>query len=271
LVRTAVRYQGRAGSPTSRDAKLIARVLAGQRHLFYELVRPYERSVYLLTLRNLRNRQEAEDAAQDTMLMALRNLHRFRAESKFSTWLISIAVNEARVRLRRDRVLRFESVDDSTERETGRFTPVVIADKREIPLQALERKELRHLLQSAIARLPGIYREVLLLRDVEELSIREATAMLGVSNCVVKTRLFRARRMMRKILMPQSADRLTATSKREEESITAPRLFRERACESRPKCAGAHSRRKDLAAMSEQPLLSWQGSYPQVTQMQAAH
>ncbi len=208
LVGTAVRYPGEAGSPISRDQELIARVLAGERDLFHDLVHPYHRTVYFLILRILRNRQEAEDAAQDTMLKALKNLHCFRAESKFSTWLISIAVNEARVRLRRDRILRFESLDDTTEEETRSFTPVVIADKREIPLQALERKELRRMLNLAIARLPQTYREILMLRDVEELSIRETAAILGVREGVVKTRLLRARLMMRKVLIPQRAYRL---------------------------------------------------------------
>ena len=77
------------------------------------LVRPYEKSVYYATFSILQNQQDAEDAAQEAVLKALKNLHSFRAESKFSTWLISIAVNEARARLRHDRVLKFESVDQS--------------------------------------------------------------------------------------------------------------------------------------------------------------
>jgi RNA polymerase sigma-70 factor (ECF subfamily) len=105
--------------------------------------------------------------------------------------------------LRRDRILQFDSVDDTTEGGIRSFAPVVIADKREIPLQVLERTELRQTLQLAIASLPQTYRETLLLRDVEELSIRETAAVLGVSEGLVKTRLFRARLMMQKILLPQ--------------------------------------------------------------------
>jgi len=190
-------------SPAARDAGLIARVLAGERELFHDLVRPYEKSVYYATFSILQNEQDAEDAAQETVLKALKNLHSFRAESKFSTWLISIEVNEARARLRHARVLKFESVDQSPEEEDGGFTPAVITDWREVPLQALERKELREQLQSAIASLPEIYREVLLLRDVEEFNIAETAATLGVSEGVVKTRLLRARLMMQKILAPQ--------------------------------------------------------------------
>jgi len=192
-----------AHSAAARDAALIARILGGERELFHELVRPYEKSVYFATFSILQNEQDAEDAAQETMLKALKNLHNFRAESKFSTWLISIAVNEARARMRHARVLKFESVDQPAEDEEGSFTPAVITDWREVPLQALERKELREQLQRAIASLPEIYREVLLLRDVEEFNIAETTAALGVSEGVVKTRLLRARLMMQKILAPQ--------------------------------------------------------------------
>jgi RNA polymerase sigma-70 factor (ECF subfamily) len=118
-------------SAAARDAELIRRILDGERELFHELVRPYEKSVYYATFSILQNQQNAEDAAQETVLKALKNLHSFRAESKFSTWLISIAVNEARARLRHDRVLKFESVDQSQTEEDGSFTPAVITDWRE--------------------------------------------------------------------------------------------------------------------------------------------
>ena len=194
-------------SPVDRDAELIARVLAGERELFHDLVRPYEKSVYFAAFSVLQNQEDAEDAAQDAVLKALKNLRNFRAESKFSTWLISIAINEARSRLRHARVLEFESVDQSPEDEEGDFIPAVISDWREVPLQALERKELRELLQKAISSLPGIYRQVLLLRDVEEVSIADTAEALGVSPGVVKTRLLRARLMMQKILAPQLASK----------------------------------------------------------------
>ncbi len=194
-------------SPVTRDGEVIVRVLAGERELFHELVRPYEKSVYVASFSILQNEQDAEDAAQETVLKALKNLRNFRAESKFSTWLISIAMNEARARLRHARVLKFEPVDESPPDEDDGFTPSVISDWREVPLQALERKELRQLLQKAIASLPEMYREVLLLRDVEELSIAESATALGVSEGVVKTRLLRARLMMQKILAPQLASK----------------------------------------------------------------
>ncbi len=190
-----------------RDGELIVRILAGERELFHELVQPYEKSVYFAAFSVLQNEQEAEDVAQETMLKALRALHSFRAESKFSTWLVSIAINEARARLRHARVLHFESVDQTAPEDDTPFAPAVITDWREVPLQALERKELRELLQKAIASLPEIYREVLVMRDVEEFSIAETAAGLGVNEGVVKTRLLRARLMMQKILAPQLASK----------------------------------------------------------------
>jgi len=193
--------------PPQRDGELIQRILGGERALFHELIRPYEKSVYLAAYSILQNEQDAEDAAQEAVLKALKHLPDFRAQSKFSTWLISIAINEARGRLRHARVLKFESLDAPQGEDESTPMPAVISDWREVPSQALERKELRQMLQAAIASLPAIYRETILLRDVEEFSIAETAAAMGVSEGVVKTRLLRARLMMQKILAPQLASR----------------------------------------------------------------
>lgn len=194
-------------SVAAREAGLIARIVTGERELFHELVRPYEKAVYFAAFSVLRNPQDAEDTAQETMLKALKNLHQFRADSKFSTWLVAIAINEARARLRHDRLIKFETVDDAADEIDGHFTPAVITDWREVPLEALERKELRELLQKAIANLPELYREVLILRDVQETNIAETALVLGVSEGVVKTRLLRARLVMQKVLAPQLASK----------------------------------------------------------------
>ena len=192
-----------SAAPAQRDAELIARILAGERELFHELVRPYEKAVYMTAYSILQNEHDAEDAAQEAVLKALKSLPRFRAEAKFSTWLISIAVNEARGRLRHARVLKIESLDAPQPDDEGTPVPAIIRDWREVPSQALERKELRQMLRDAIASLPEIYRETILLRDVQELSIADTAATLGVREGVVKTRLLRARLMLQKILAPQ--------------------------------------------------------------------
>lgn len=187
----------------SEELELIARILAGERQLFHDLVRPYERSVYFAAYSILDNEHDAEDVAQETVLKALKKLASFRGEAKFGTWLVSIAINEARARLRHDKVLKFESVDAVQEDDDGCFAPEVLSDWREVPSDALERKEVRELLRSALESLSPIYREVLILRDVQEFNIADTAQMLGVTEGVVKTRLLRARLMMQKILAPQ--------------------------------------------------------------------
>ena len=189
-------------SDTRTEAQIIASVLAGNTHEFHDLIRPYERSVYIMALSMLHNEADAEDAAQEAFLKAFRNLANFRGDSKFSTWLISITLNEARSRLRSRKTAPMESLDEPPEGQES-VAPALLRDWREIPSEALERQEIRHLLQQAITDLPLIYREVFLLRDVEELSVNESAEALGISIASVKVRLHRARLMMQKKLVPQ--------------------------------------------------------------------
>jgi RNA polymerase sigma-70 factor (ECF subfamily) len=184
---------------STREQELIAQVQRGQTELFYELVRPYERRVYAAALAILRNETDAEDAAQEAMLKALANIRQFRAESRFSTWLIQITVNEALMRRRRERTRMTEAIDDHRDDE-GEYTPRDFADWREIPSEALERKEARQKLAEALAMLDRKYREVFVLRDMEQLNIQETAEALGISVASVKTRLLRARLMLRDLL-----------------------------------------------------------------------
>ena len=181
------------------EQRIISQILAGDSLLFHDLIRPYERTVYLMAFSLLRNEADAEDAAQETFLRAFRNLAKFRGEAKFGTWLISIALNEARGRLRRKKVAVVQSIGD----EPGEVSPALLRDWREIPSQELERKEVRVLLQDAVTALPLIYREVFVLRDVEELSTAEAAEVLQISVASAKVRLHRARLMMQKSLAPR--------------------------------------------------------------------
>jgi len=184
---------------TTREQELIAKVQGGQTELFYELVRPYERRVYAAALAILRNETDAEDAAQEAMLKALANIRTFRAESRFSTWLIQISVNEALMKRRRERTRMTEAIEDNRDDE-GEYTPRDFADWREIPSEALERKEVRQRLADALASLDRKYREVFVLRDMEQLNIQETAEALGISVASVKTRLLRARLMLRDLL-----------------------------------------------------------------------
>jgi RNA polymerase sigma-70 factor (ECF subfamily) len=187
----------RAG--TAREQELIARVQRGRNELFYELVRPYERRVFAAAMAILRNETDAEDVAQEAMLKALANIRQFRAEARFSTWLIQITVNEALMRRRKERPGMMEGIDERRG-EDGEYTPREFADWREIPSEALERKEVRRKLADALASLDRKYREVFVLRDMEQLNIQETAEALGISIASVKTRLLRARLMLRDLL-----------------------------------------------------------------------
>lgn len=183
------------------EVELIRRVRDGEGDLFYELIRPYERRVYSATFAILRNAADAEDAAQEAMLKAFKHIRQFREEARFSTWLIQIAVNEARMRRRKDHAELMEPIADRQD-ESGNYTPRDFADWREIPSETLERKEVREKLAEALASLGDIYRDVFVLRDMQHLSIEETATALGISTASVKTRLLRARLMLRDLLAP---------------------------------------------------------------------
>src|SRR6202162_4090373 len=194
-----VNNPGQAGG--TREQDLILSVQQGQHELFYELVRPYERRVYAAALAILRNEHDAEDAAQEAMLKAFANIRQFRAEARFSTWLIQITVNEALMRRRRERTVHMEGLDDHRDDESE-YAPRDFADWREIPSEALERKEVRQRLAEALGTLDRKYREVFVLRDMEHLNIQETAEALGITVASVKTRLLRARLMPRDLRAP---------------------------------------------------------------------
>jgi RNA polymerase sigma-70 factor (ECF subfamily) len=186
---------------TAREAAIISRILAGERELFHDLIRPYERGLYLAAYSIVLNEADAEDIAQDAVIKAYKGLKNFRGEARFSTWLMAIALNEARSRWRKSSGVQMDFLSDCEE-SGGDYTPAVLADWRYIPSQELERKELRQALREAIAKLSPEYREVLILRDVRGMSIAETSAATGVNEGLVKVRLFRARIAMQKLLAP---------------------------------------------------------------------
>jgi len=189
--------------PTGQqEAVLISRILGGEKELFHELIRPYERMVYLTVFSILRNETEAEDAAQEAVINAYRHLGSFRGDAKFSTWLVTIAVNEGRKRLRKAKTAPTDSVDEMVDGPEGEISPAPLTDWREIPLEALERKELREALREAVIGLPEIYRQVFTLRDIQGLDGTETAQALGITTGMVKVRLHRARLMLQKRLVP---------------------------------------------------------------------
>ena len=189
-------------SQSEEESELIAAILAGETQLFHQLIRPYERSVYCISFACVKNEDDAADVAQEAFIKAFRNLWTFRGDSRFSTWLISIALNEARNRLRRQAAIRIVPLDEPLGQEMP-VPPVCVRDWRELPSEVVERDEIRKLLQQAVATLPGIYKQVFLLRDVEGHNINDTAQILSISSSLVKVTLHRARITLQRFLAPK--------------------------------------------------------------------
>jgi RNA polymerase sigma-70 factor (ECF subfamily) len=195
------------------EGELIRQVCEGRPDLFYSLIEPYERTVFAIAFSVLNNAADAEEVAQEAFLKALKGLRSFRREAKFSTWLVQIALNEARARLRQNRSRLHQSLDEGSASQDSEYMPMDLADWREIPSEALERKELRQRIEETLETLRPIYREVLVLRDIQHLSIAETAQALGISEDLVRTRLRRARLQMREALAPGYDGSWTCESK----------------------------------------------------------
>jgi RNA polymerase sigma-70 factor (ECF subfamily) len=184
------------------ESALLSQAQNGNADAFYQLVEPCQRAVFSAAVGILGNENNAEEVAQEALLKAFKALPRFRGESKFSTWLVQIALNEARMKRRKYRVHLHDSLDEPLRGSDGDFIPREFADWREIPSEALETKELREAIANALRSLPEKYRSVFVLRDVQSRSIQETAELLGISESNVKTRLLRARLKMREALAP---------------------------------------------------------------------
>jgi RNA polymerase sigma-70 factor (ECF subfamily) len=185
------------------ETQIIRRIVAGEKHLFHDLIRPCESAIYFLLLSLLKNETDAEDVAQETVIKVYQNLNKFRGDAQFKTWVLSIARNEGLARLRKISTRREDSLDAETDEQTGDYTPAILTSWREIPAETLERKELGAILRAAIEGLPEIYRNVVLLRDIEEMDIRQTAGVLNISETAVKVRLHRARALLQRNLAPK--------------------------------------------------------------------
>ena len=188
-----------------KEFELIDRILGGQREAFYDLIAPYHRRVFMTAFDILQSEADAEEVAQEAFLKAFRSLRSFRREARFSTWLMRITVNEARMRLRKRREISLDSIFASYE-ETD-YTPILLADWREVPVEALLREETRRLLRESLAALPEHYREIITLRDVNGLSGAETAEILGLTLANAKVRLLRARLMLRDLFVERLGDK----------------------------------------------------------------
>lgn len=190
-------------APVASDAELVRRAKAGELHAFESLTMRYEKRVYSLALRMLRQEQDAEDVTQQTFLSALEHLDGFRGEAGFATWLMRIATHAALKTIRKHdglETVSLEAATEGTDAEEAIPHPEYIADWRQSPDQLVARNETRRLLDEALAHLDEKHRIVFLLRDAEGLSVREAAAALGLSEANVKVRLLRARLQLRELL-----------------------------------------------------------------------
>jgi RNA polymerase sigma-70 factor (ECF subfamily) len=197
-----VEKAGTTQKAENSEMRLVNLARAGDREAYWRLVQPHLHAVLSIARTILRNLADAEEVAQEAVLKGFCNIRAFRGAAKFSTWLIQISVNEAKSRLRKDRRHLYTSLDQEQTANGNEHVPRDFTDWREIPSEALERKELQNALQRALASLPAKYREVFTLRDIAHLSIDETAQVLGLTLGSVKSRLLRARLQMRDTLAP---------------------------------------------------------------------
>ena len=175
-----------------RDLMLIDRAKQGDLEAFGLLIEPYMERLFKSIWRITRNRQDAEDSLQETLLKAFTHLDQFRGASRFSTWLITIGVNQALMNLRSQR--RTTVSLDENDRSSGIPPSLSLPESRLNPEQQYRNTEWGDMLHKVIETLPSTFREVFELRYVQELSNEQAAMALGISIAAVKTRALRARR-----------------------------------------------------------------------------
>jgi RNA polymerase sigma-70 factor (ECF subfamily) len=189
--------------PIDPDAEAVARVQNGEPDAFEVLVARHSRRVYRTLLGILGSDEEARDAMQDTFVKAFQHLGEFQGRSKFSTWLVSIASNTGLQQLRERKPT--QSLDEDFSEADESFRPRQIRAWTEDPEQLYSRTETRALVEEGVMKLPAKYRVVLMLRDIEQLSIEEAAAALGLGIPALKSRHLRGRLMLREALTPHFA------------------------------------------------------------------
>ena len=191
--------QTKVNEPVSDELSLVQAAKKGDVGAFGELVKRYDRNVFRIALHITQNREDAEDVVQDAFLKAYGNLEQFQGQSKFYTWLVRIAVNEALMKLRRRRPERMVSLDQEVQTEEDSI-PREVADWSPNPEQLYNQAELKDILGKTIQGLPPSFRTVFVLRDVEGLSTEETADALELSIPAVKSRLLRARLQLRERL-----------------------------------------------------------------------
>src|SRR6266516_2374551 len=191
--------QSKGTEAVTEELALVQAAKRGDISAFEQLVKRYDRNVFRIAQHITQNREDAEDVVQDAFLKAYQNLESFQEQSKFYTWLVRIAVNEALMRLRKRRPERTVSLDEEVKTEDDSL-PREVADWSPNPEQQYSQAELRDILTRTIQGLPPGFRTVFVLRDVEGLSTEETAEALDLSIPAVKSRLLRARLQLRERL-----------------------------------------------------------------------
>jgi RNA polymerase sigma-70 factor, ECF subfamily len=187
------------GIATMTDLELVALAKSGHLDTFDELVNRHERKIFRLTQHITGNKEDAEDALQETFLKAFSRISQFQGDSQFYTWLVRIAVNESLMKLRKRRNTPTVSLDEPIETDDD-LIPRELGTWDDNPEQKYAAQEWRDILDRAVQSLPPIFRTVFVLRDIDQLSTEETADVLQLSVPAVKSRLLRARLQLREKL-----------------------------------------------------------------------
>lgn len=182
------------------ESALVSAAKSGDLGAFEQLVNRYERKIFRLAMNITQNREDAEDVMQDAFMKSYKNLDRFQGDSRFYTWLVRIAVNEALMKLRKRRPNQVSLDEPVTGRNNEEAMLREIEDWGPSPEQRFAQTELNSILTEVIGELEPIFRVVFLLRDVEGVSTEDTAQILGISVPAVKSRLLRARLKLRQRL-----------------------------------------------------------------------
>ena len=184
------------------DEQIVRRALAGDADAFGEIVQRWERRIFALAFGMLGREEDARDATQETFFAAFRNLRSFRGEAKVSSWLHRIAINQCITRQRRAKVRGETALEDETSSEGATF----LSPAHQSPAQAAESRERTKIVRRAVTALPPELREVIVMKEFEELTFQEIADVLDLPLSTVKSRLYTALRQLRMRLEGQGAE-----------------------------------------------------------------
>lgn len=193
-----------SGQGENETFELVRRFLTGEQEIFHDLIRPFESMYYRHAICILRNSHDAEDAVQQALVVIFTRLAQLKVVEHFKPWSMRIVQNEAKLIWRKRRRNFYHSIHENCDDGSSSISKIRrnFADWRDLPSELLEKREFITAVEMAIRQLPENYGEILFLRDVQQLNVTETMEILGLSESAVKTRLHRARLMLREILAP---------------------------------------------------------------------